>query len=226
MKKIAITASLAVLGFTITAFVTPKVSGDKPFEGVVTYSVNIDNPQAAAMMQGSSVKVYIKGDKTKTMINMGMQKITIFEDRKNPNNPVKLLEAMDNKYQVKEDPNKKDDAKDPVIKYVDTTKTIAGYTCHKAEVTLTDQQGQSYTSTVYYTEDLPYFTGKKDIFKGLKGFPMEYAMKQQGINISFTATSVDKQAVPDDTFTIPTGYKLMTMEEIMQDVQKQMSGGN
>lgn len=227
MKKIAIAALLAT-GLAFTAFISPKTfsADNTPFEGVVTYSVSIDNPQAAAMMQNASGTVYIKGDKYKTVMDMGMQKITIIADEKSPDKPVMLIEVMGYKYQLKNDSSKKDD-KSPDIKYSDDTKTIAGYVCHKADVTVTDKTGQTYTTTVYYTQEIPCFNdSKNNPFKGLKGFPMEYSMKQQGTTITFSATKVAKQSVPDDTFNVPSGYKLMTQAEMVQDIQKNMQSGN
>jgi GLPGLI family protein len=226
MKKILAVAGLAAIGFAVTAFVAPKVSTDDTFEGVVTYTMSIDNPQAASMMQNSSLKIYMKAGKVKTITDMGMQKYTTFSDKSTPDAPIILVEVMGNKYQLKTDPAKKKDDTKPVIKYTDETKTVAGYTCHKAEITVTGKDGQSYTTNVYYTEDLPSYSGSRDQFQGLKGFPLEYTMSQQGMNISIAATNVSKQSVTDDTFTVPSGYKLMTAEEMQADIQKQMSGGN
>jgi GLPGLI family protein len=225
MKKLALAVSLAVAGFGITAFVAPGVSSDSSFEGVVTYSLTVDDPQAQSMMQGSSVKVFIKGDQTKTYSDMGMSKTTVFTNKKTPDDPIILVEVMGNKYQLKKDNTKKDDAA-PAVKYTDETKTIAGYTCKKAEFTIVGKDGQSYTSNVYYTEDLPVYTGGYGQFKGIKGFPLEYNMKQRGMNIALSATKVDKKSVSDDEFKVPAGYKLMTQEEMQQDIQKNMSGGN
>jgi GLPGLI family protein len=225
MKKIAIITSLAAIGFAFTAFTAPKTSEDPTFEGVVTYSMNVDNPQAAAMMQGSSVKEYIKGNMNKTCVDAGPSKQTYITDRTKTDSPIILIEIMGNKYQVKTDKTKKED-KDPVIKYTDETKQVAGYTCHKAEITTTDEQGQASATNVYYTEDIKVTPSKNGQFKGLKGFPLEYSMKQQGMNITISATKVEKEAISDDTFAVPAGYKLMTKEEMMQDVQKNMSSGN
>jgi GLPGLI family protein len=227
MKKIVAVASMVAIGLAVTAFVAPKVSTSDTFEGVVTYSVSVDNPQVASTMQGSSIKVYLKGEKTKTMSDMGMSKTIVFTNRKTPDDPIILLEVMGNKYQLKNDKDKakKDDNK-PTIKYTDETKTVAGYNCHKAEVSITGKDGQTYTTNVYYTEDLPVYEGGQGQFKGLKGFPLEYSMKQQGMTVSMSATKVDKETLSDDTFTVPSGYKLMTSEEMQADIQKNMSGGN
>jgi GLPGLI family protein len=225
MKKIALVASLATIGFAVTAFVAPKTSTDSTFEGVITYSISVDNPQAASMMQGSSMTIYVKGDKSKAYSDMGMEKITVFSDKNTPDDAITLLEIMGNKYQLKKDPAaKKDDDKAPDIKYTDDTKQIAGYTCHKATITVTGKDGQTYATDVYYTEEIP--SGGSSQFKGLKGFPLEYAIKQQGMNISFSATKVTKQPVTDDTFVVPSGYKVMTAEEMQADIQKNMGGGN
>lgn len=225
MKKIAIVASLAVVGFAATAFIAPKTSDDSTFEGVVTYSMTVDNPQLAAMMQGGSMKIYIKGDKIKTYLDAVVFKQIYFGDRSKTDKPVHLLEIMGNKYQVKNDQSKTDE-KDPAIKYTDETKQIAGYTCHKAEVTSVDEQGQAYTSNIYYTDDIKVSPAKSGQFKGLKGFPLEFSIKQQGSSFTMTATTVSKESVSDDTFVIPAGYKLMTLDQIHADMQNQAGGGN
>jgi GLPGLI family protein len=223
MRKMILIAGLAIIGFGVTAFVAPKASTDNNFEGIVTYSMTVDNPQAAAMMQGSSIKVYVKGNKSKAIADMGMYKRITFMDHNSAEDPITLVEAMGNKYQLKNDKTKKDE-KTPDIKYTDETKQIAGYTCHKAEITMTDEQGQSITSVVYYTEDIISGPSKSGAFKGLKGFPMEYNIKTQGMTMSFSATKVDKQSVSEDTFKVPAGYKLMTQEEMQQDMMKSQGG--
>jgi len=227
MKKLALVASIATIGFASTAFVAPKSTTENSFEGIVTYSITTDNEQANASMQNSSVKVYIKGDKSKSIMDMGMYKVITITDEKKPDDPIILSEVMGNKYQIKTDKTKKDKNQDPTIKYMDDTKQVAGYACHKAEVTMSDKTGQSVVATVYYTQDLPAYPGGSGEFKGLKGFPLEYTMQQQGINITMTATKVDKQSVTEDTFTVPSGYKLMTTEEMQADLQKNMgAAGN
>jgi hypothetical protein len=72
---------------------------------------------------------------------------------------------------------------------------------------------------------LPPYAGGYGQFKGLNGFPLEYNMTQRGMNLSLSATKVEKQSVSDDTFKVPSGYKLMTQEEMQADIQKNMGGG-
>jgi GLPGLI family protein len=109
---------------------------------------------------------------------------------------------------------------------MDDTKKIAGYVCHKAEMTITVQE-QSSTTTVYYTEELVTEPIKGGMFKGLKGFPLEYSMPRGGVMVTYSATKVSKESLTDDTFKAHvSGYKPMTYEEIMADVQKNMQSGN
>ncbi len=220
MKKILCAVSITIAAFALSAFIAPISTSDNSFEGVITYSVSSDDPQAATLLQTSSMKIYIKGDKAKMASNLGMQKRTVFMDMRNPDKPVVLLELLGYKYQVKDDTTK---PREPIIKYTDETKTIAGYTCHKAVITVTDKQGETYNTDVYCTEQLPSFFSKNSQFKGLKGFPLKFSQKQQGVFVSFSATTVDKQTLSDDVFVIPPGYKLMTAAQIQQDIQTKMS---
>ncbi len=223
MKKIAIVASVVTLALGFTAFVAPKTTGDSNFEGTVTYTMTVDNQQYAQYFAGSTVTVSIKGSKSKWSTNSMMYKRIEISDANSSDNPVKLVEAGGNKYQVKDTAKTE---KDPVIKYVDGSKVVAGYTCKKAQVTSTDKTGQSITTDVYYTDKIVTSESKKGKFKGLNGFPLEFSVSQQGMSITISATEVKTESVSDNTFTIPKGYKLMTEAEIRADMMKNMGGGN
>ena len=205
------------------SFIPPASPATNTFEGVITYSVSVDNPQLAPAVANSSVTAYIKGGKTKTYFNMGVSKSTFYTNSATPDANVVLIQAMGNNYQLKNDDSKKSDDMNPDIKYMDGTKTIAGHTCHKAQMTMKGGDGKPYTTDVYYTEDIPATPDVHSPFNQLKGFPLEYTKRQQGMNLLITATNIEKKNIPDDTFTIPTGYKLMTAREITQDVHKQMA---
>ena len=225
MKKIAAVVSLFAFAFGVTAFVIPKTTDDAKFEGVITYSMTVDNAQYAQMFAGSTVKIYMKGSKTKSVTNSAMYKRIEIGDNSTTAKPILLVEAGGNKYQMKDDTSKAAADVTPDIKYVDGTKEIAGYTCKKAEVTATSKTGETTTADVYYTEKLPAFKGKSGI-KGLKGCALEFSVSQQGIKITMTATEVKQQSVSDDTFIVPKGYKLVTQQEMMADMQKNMGGGD
>ena len=223
MKKLT---SLLVLASAIIAL---SFTGSADFEGKVVYSIDISGgnmpPQAKSMMQGSTATVYVKGDKAKTEMNMGMQTTTSFYDRKT-NTSVTLMEIMGNKYKLK--PEEKKDEKKPDVKtnITSETKTIAGYVCKKAEVTMTDAKG-AHTFNIWFTEDIPNHINTNHEngyqFKDIKGMPLEYEIEaKNGMTMKMTATSVSKETIDDSKFVIPDGYKEMTAEEMQQDLMKNM----
>ena len=178
------------------------------------------------MMQGSTLKTYIKNGKSRTESNMGMYKSITIGDSKKPDGTVVLMEIMGNKYEMKVDDKMKKEAEadKPEIKYLTGTKTIAGYDCKEAQMTTKDKKsGNTYTIDIYYTDQLPMSSDAK--FKGLKGFPLSYNMSQNGMKFTMTATAVTKQSVPDSMFVVPSGYKVMTPEEMQKDMMSHMGGG-
>jgi len=143
---------------------------------------------------------------------------------------VTLVDMMGNKYEIKTDATKAkadDDKNKPEIKEIDSTKQIAGYACKAAMVTVVSPRtGEKSSFTVFYTDQLPY-NADMGQYKGLKGFPLQYGMKQQGMTIMITAQSVEKKSLSDTLFAIPAkGYKVVvSREEMMKDIQQDMGGG-
>jgi GLPGLI family protein len=227
MKKIVKVATLFVAGFALFAFT--NVMGDSNFEGAITFGITFNsdaNPQVAQMMQGSTIKTYIKGNKVRSESNFGMFKSITIMDKANPDANITCVELMGNKYQMKMDDKakKQEEANKPEIKYLDGTKTIAGYACKQAQAIMTDKKtGQKYTSDIYYTDQLPM--GMHPEYKGLKGYPLSYSMTQNGTSFSMVCQSIQKQSVPDSLFIAPTGYKLMTQDEMQKDIMQKMQGG-
>lgn len=229
MKKISfillfLTSIFFFSGFTFTG---------TDFEGKVTYSISVDNPnmppQAKAMIEGSEVIVYIKGTKSRADVNMGFQNTTTITDTK-ANTSVMLMEVMGNKYKIKPDDKKDTEKKSDVsVKYLDDTKEIAGYKCKKAEITFKDNTETKQTTTIYYTEEISNHMGydsRNSQFKDIKGMPLEYEIQaQNGMKMKMSAKSVNKESVPENKFDIPSDYKETTMEQVQQDMQKMMQQG-
>ena len=105
-------------------------------------------------------------------------------------------------------------------KYTDETKEVAGYKCKKAEVTIKTKEGKEETLNVFYTEEIPT-SDVKSVYKGLKGFPLEYVINQKGMKMQFTATKVSKESIADTKFEISKdGYTETTMEELQKAMMK------
>lgn len=217
---------LAAIALT-AAILNVSAQKSPAFEGKVTYGISFEGsglpPEALTMLNGAESVTYIKGDKRRTDLNMAIQSTTAIMDTKSKQ-IVTLMDIMGQKYLIRmnEADIKKEEAKnpEPTIKYVDETKMIAGYNCKKAEVTVKGKDGKEENVNVFYTDEIPT-SDLKSAYKGLKGFPMEYLMNQGGIKMTFTAKSVDKEAVADSKFDIPKeGYTETTMEDFQKSMQK------
>ncbi|MBL7888531.1 MAG: GLPGLI family protein [Bacteroidia bacterium] len=222
MKKTIALCMLVAL--SVISYSFKFVSG---FEGSVTYSISFEGsglpPEALAMFKGSEAISYIKGEKRRMDMNMPMQSTISISDAKTKTVST-YMDIMGMKYLIKMNENdiKKEEEKAPEmkIKYTDETKEVAGYKCKKAEVTLKTKDGKEETLNVYYTEEIPT-TDVKSVYKGLKGFPLEYVIDQKGMKMKFTATKVNKETVPDSKFEISKeGYTETTMEELQNAMMK------
>ncbi len=196
-------------------------------EGSVTYIMTMEGlpPEQAAMMGDMETKIFYKDKKTYTEMNSMMYSYKILND---DNGQLFLMDQMGNKFftrTTKAELEKNAEAskdKDPKIEYINEAKTIAGYECKKAIITSTGKDGEIKTD-VWYTEKVPYVSqgggGRKggEMFKGLKGMPMEFAVKQGPMNIKMSAKEVSSEKVPDSKFVLTTeGYT----EKKMEDIQK------
>lgn len=222
MKKTILALSLFLL-----CVINVDAQNKSNFEGVVTYSISFEGsglpPEALAMFKGAETVIYLKGDKYRTDMIMPMQSTSSIVDNKNKNS-VTLMEIMGKKFliRMKEDEIKKeqDAAKETTIKYTNETKVIAGYNCKKAEISV--KEGKGAVINVYYTDEI-LNNDIKPVYKGLKGFPLEYSANQGGMNMKFTAKSISKTPVADSKFEIPkTGYTETTVEGLQKEMTKQM----
>lgn len=202
------------------------------FEGKVTYEISVEGgnmpPEAMAMFAGSNLNVYIKGTKSRSDVNMGMQNTTTISDTKT-NSSVMLMDMMGNKYKIKSEPPKEEKTPDIVVKEMSDTKTIAGYKCKKAEITFKDEAGNQQVTNVWFTEEISNHMGsnsRSSQFKGIKGMPLEYEMNaERGMKMKMTAKTVSKESVSDSKFDIPSDYKETTMEDLQKEMMKMMQGG-
>jgi len=225
MKQTIQLFSLFALAMLAVSFKSTPV-----FEGSVTYSISFEGnslpPEALAMFKGAEAVTYIKGDKRRVDMNMPMQSTSAIIDGKS-NTVITLMDIMGMKYLIRmnEAEIKKEQEKAPEtkIKYTNETKIVAGYKCKKAEVTVVSKDGREETLNVFYTEDIPA-SDVKSAYKGLKGFPLEYAISQGGMKLQFTATNVNSEKVSDSKFDIPKEGYTETSFEDFQKAMMQMGG--
>ncbi len=217
-KSIILFVVLITLGFGQDVF-------SKDFSGVIIYNITYDDanmdPQMAAMMP-KTLKMIIKEGKVKTEMSTGMGKnINIFDSETMTGSA--LLDVMGQKFAIEmaaDEINKEmEDAPDVKIEKLDDTKEIAGYTCKKAVVKVLKDSGETeYELEVYYTDELGSGGINMDnpMFKDIDGVMLEYSIKNEDMDMKFTAISVDQKKVSDSEFEIPEDYKKVTQEELQQ----------
>lgn len=243
MEKIAFTLLLLFLTCSSPIFSqdttdskkegTISVSKGGDFEGVIVYEIsfpglNLDERTKALMPK--EMKLYLKGDQQRLEMQQttGVKSVTI-SDSKAQTSTI-LMDIMEKKMAMKvtkEDMEKElAKVKAPQIVYSDVTKTIAGYTCKKAE--LVQEDGKK--STIFYTEDIkmdPMSTASWNYqMPQLKGFPLEFEMDQKGTKMKMTAIKVSKELVPLNLFAIPEGYQEITRDQLQNSLKSSGSNSN
>ncbi|HTB31295.1 MAG TPA: DUF4412 domain-containing protein [Bacteroidia bacterium] len=231
MKKISAFLLLTTLTASSALYTGCNSNGTSSsgsnFQGIVTYEIKAGAglpPEVSAMLQSMKMTTYVKGNFTRTEESMEGNNTTVIADSKKPDDPIMLISMFHQKYAImRNDSMKKLEQNNiPKIEYIDSasaTKSIAGYSCKKAKVTVNMGKEGSVPSYVYYTTDLPY-ADPQGQFKGLKGMPMEFSVSMQGLNLTITAKSVESKTLSDSLFTIPADYKQMDINDVQKDLEK------
>lgn len=194
-------------------------SNAQSFEGVIEmemiYGTLPSEMQAYKSMLPKGTTTTIKGKKVRVEKPgaMGMETVIIMD--RDAEMSYILIDAMGQKMFVKQAIDDSDEENEDVdVEYFDEQKTIAGYKCKRAEVT--DDQG---TVVVWYTEEITSDASAQ--FSVLTGFPLEYTIESEGMEITVRAVSVEKKKVDAVLFEIPSEY-----EEVSEDdLDGMMNGG-
>lgn len=217
MKKL-----ITAVTILLCAFTNAQVK-----EGSVTYVMTMEGlpPEQAAMMGDMETKIYYKDKKSLTEMSSMMFSTKTLNDE---NGLLVLMDQMGNKFFMRASKAELDKNaevnkdKEPKIEYTSETKSIAGHECKKAIITIIGKEGD-VKSDVWYCEKIPYISqgggGRKggEMYKGLKGMPMEYSFKQGPMSIKMTAKEVSFDKVSDSKFVVTTeGYT----EKSIADMQK------
>lgn len=104
------------------------------------------------------------------------------------------------------------------VSYPGDKKQIAGYDCEKAVLKFKDG---SPSKEVWFTKDIEVKDANwSNAYYKVDGVLMDYNLKKFGLELHFTATSVQEATIDPSVFEIPTDYKLKPNDEL----EKMMSG--
>ena len=218
MKNIKRNILLILVGILISS--SNLFAGGKGFHGIIIYNISYDDdldPQMATMMP-KTLKLFIKGNKSRTEMKTGFGTTTVLFDGDDKSSVV-LLDMMGQKFAMKmthEDMEKENaDIPETDVEVTDETKEIAGYTCKKALVKSKDDS-DDFEEFVYFTDELGsgILNANNPLFEDIEGVMLEYSNNENDMNMKMEAISVEKKKVSDDLFEIPEGYKIVTQEEL------------
>ncbi|MEI7499748.1 MAG: DUF4412 domain-containing protein [Bacteroidota bacterium] len=219
----------SILGFCIVLISPYTVMSGKPFEGVITFKITYpDNKfsESQLAMFPKVLTVSIKGSKSRTDLQLsGMNTVEITDY--NDKTKVALLNMMGQKYAIKQTTAEieKEMAQSgtTTVELLGETKVIAGYTCKKAIITVNDD-GVKNTFEVFYSSELGSKMANFDnpMYKDIDGVLLEFLLKNQEVNMKFTAISVEKKSLPAKDFEIPSDYTPTTQDEL----KSKFGGGN
>ncbi len=191
----------------------------KDFTGVIIYNITYEgddfDSQTSAMLP-KTMKIFIKGNKSRMEMNTGMgTTVVIFDaDKKDA---VTFMDMMGQKFAMtmtaEEIESEVSNAPEVDIEVTGETKEIAGYTCKKAIVKEKGENGTEHI--VYFTDELGsgVLNYNNPVYKDINGVMLEYSSAQEGMTMNFSAIKVEKKKLSDKDFEIPEGYKVMTMDE-------------
>ncbi len=201
-----------VLGIQIPALAQQRVVA----ECTVIFKINLDDgtvdKDVSNSISKSAKTVYIKGNDSRVdLISPAIQQSVLYD--KTQNTAVVLREFGTNKFMnrlSKEQwlaANKQYQGMS--ISLVNENKTILGYECKKAIITLKDG---SMFSLYYATGIIPSVKEFEYQFKDVPGFVLEYQIKESRDNtiVNYRAEKISLSPVLASKFDIPTsGYRLM-----------------
>lgn len=223
MKNIRIALFGVLILSSLMVFAQKSKRSSKPFIAEITYKIDyVGNWDPAVLaQQPKELKVYVYGNKMKTVIDLsGMGYITNIQDGDDTNSIALIdIPAYQLKKYIKTTKEKILENLEeiaPQINYIDSSKEIAGYKVYKAEYIVKDEFGDPITTVVWYSPEIN--NGKINAagdFPGLKGFPMEYITTQDEDSIIFIVGEVKtkKVKIKETDFLIPTDYEELTEEE-------------
>lgn len=195
---------------------------------IVAYAFDYPEMEANEVVKAkmpTALKLWIKGQRVRseTPLLMGSGIVTIQQTA--TKDTWLLLSVNKRKLAMKQtEADRKEVAskrKQPAVSVVftGTVKTIAGYACKEAIVTMTSAK-DTFSGLCYYTKELPAVKEQtyEHFFKDIDGFIMEFSLKQNGTLMHAVVKKVEKAVLPDDLFVVPETYEVVdaaTLKEII-----------
>lgn len=203
---------LLLLGLSQNLLAQQRVVAECTVNFKISFDEGTQDKDVSNSICKSTKTVYIKGNDSRVdLVSPAIQQSVIYD--KTQSTAVVLREFGTNKFMnrlTKEQwllANKQ--YQGMTINLVNETKTILGYECKKAILTLKDG---SVFNLYYASAITPSVKEFEYQFKDVPGFVLEYQIKEAGDNaiVNYKAEKISLSPVMASKFDIPTsGYRLM-----------------
>ena len=219
MKKILFCISFIL--FTAVAFAQSANSG-KINEGIIIYTVEWKLPQQMQAMAANFPKeltVYFKGDSSSLKTQSPMYSSTnILNLKKDYERLLLDIPMAGKKISVRFTPEDQDQmqANMPELtsKPGSETKTIAGYTALKYEMT---EKKSNQNFEAWFTKDTEIIPNSLSrFFDQSLGFPLEFTTFMNGLSLKALVKEIKSATVPAGSFSASADYEEMTFQQLMQ----------
>ena len=206
-----------IFAILVLGLVTPALAQQRVVaECTVMFKITLDDgtvdKDVSNSISKSAKTVYIKGNDSRVdLVSPAIQQSVIYD--KTQNTAVVLREFGTNKFMNRLSKEQWVTANKQyqgmAISLVNETKTILGYECKKAMITLKDG---TVFSLYYATAIIPSVKEFEYQFKDVPGFVLEYQIKESSDNtlVNYRAEKISLSPVLASKFDIPTsGYRIM-----------------
>lgn len=225
MKKLL--TGVTLLMITMVSLMPLAKAQKVPFTGTIVYDVKTggDVPEQAQAMMPTEITMKLTSDKLLEVMHSSMMDIKTIHNATTQITNM-LMDMMGQKLNIKNTAaqladQKKNAGIEITIKPAAETKTILGYLCKRAIMTIKTNQAAEQTFDVYYSDDFDISKfNYSNAFPAVSGLPLEFTMSQGPFSMKLTAKSVKKESIPETDFAIPAGFK-----EVSQDDLKTIFGG-
>lgn len=188
-------------------------------EGIIEYDAKVIdfNHPLAELAPGSATLKFKDNKLEMEMTAMGMFKNTYICDLsgKTLTQMVNFLDLKQASIDQEPEIIKENKGYQLIIEETNETKVIAGYNCKKIKVKKASDPTKSFDA--YYTKEM----GSDDInslspYSSIHGMLMQYRLSKMGLEMEFTAKSVKKADIPDEAFSVPSAYKMISKAEMQK----------
>lgn len=219
MKKVLFSISFVL--FIAGAF-AQSGNSSKINEGIITYTVEWKLPQQMQAMAANFPKeltVYFKGDSSSLKTQSPMYSSTnILNLKKDYERLLLDIPIAGKKISVRFTPEDQDQMQanmpDLTGKASSETKTIAGYTALKYEMT---EKKSNQNFEAWFTKDAEIIPNSLSrFFDQNLGFPLEFTTFMNGLSLKAIVKEVKSTPVPAGSFSASADYEEITFQQLMQ----------